>query len=279
MLLVFGCSDTQAPAEERFEDFQDEGQSVSIPPTPASLNSSITLNNTFEPNGFAVISERTLNAKVEGGWTDRGDAAFSIVAQNSAPRSPNSIGQARFKKGYRGGGGPISTSLNLNRKKKKELYLSFWMKVSSNFYGSTSSGSNKVYHIWIDGTSKVVFALYGQGMGGLKPQMRLQNIDSDPRGISFNLNPNLAPGVRINRDQWHHVEISLKANTPGKADGSIAWWIDGLPAGSDSRVGYVAARNSPYWQQVSWAPTWGGPQDRVPATQYMYMDHIYVSGK
>jgi hypothetical protein len=30
---------------------------------------------------------------------------------------------------------------------------------------------------------------------------------------------------------------------------------------------------------MRWDPTWGGLGGTVPADQYMYLDHIYISGK
>jgi hypothetical protein len=39
------------------------------------------------------------------------------------------------------------------------------------------------------------------------------------------------PPVKVVRDQWICVEMMLKCNTPGQADGEQALWIDGKPAG------------------------------------------------
>ena len=273
--LTLSCSDSQAPTVE----------SLSVPPLPVStdqplqsVTTSASIYNPNEPTGFTVISDRMFNAKVESGWTERGDAAFSIVSQTSAPRSPNPIGQAFFRKGFRGGGGPIATDLDLRGRHKKEIYVSFWVKFSSTFVGAQSSHVNKVYHVWIDGVSKVVFAGYGAGTSNLLPQMRLQNIDADPRGVSFNLNPNMSY-MKMGRNKWYHVEILVKSNTPAIADGTIKWWVNGTPMGSYTGIGYVGRNNSNYWEQLSWAPTWGSPSDVVPADMYMYMDHVYVSGR
>jgi hypothetical protein len=30
---------------------------------------------------------------------------------------------------------------------------------------------------------------------------------------------------------------------------------------------------------LEWNPTWGGLGGSITATQYMWMDHIYISGK
>jgi hypothetical protein len=46
-------------------------------------------------------------------------------------------------------------------------------------------------------------------------------------GKSFVPRPDIIP----ERDRWYCTEIMLKANTPGKRDGRIAFWVDGKLAG------------------------------------------------
>ncbi len=46
------------------------------------------------------------------------------------------------------------------------------------------------------------------------------------------------PAVRVERDRWICVEIMLKCNTPGKADGEQAAWIDGKQIG--------------HWKNIRW---------------------------
>ena len=274
-LATLSCADSQAPVHDstsaNVAEYGFDSPSFVLA-TPTSVNIA------HQPVGNTGISDRAMNAKIEGGWTDRGDAAFTISSQSSAPASPNSIGRAFFRKGYTGGNGPIQTDLNLRGKNRKGLYLSFWIKLSSSFYGAPTSGVNKVFHIWADGISTVVFAAYGQRTASLMPQLRLQNTEADPRGSAFNLNPNIVTTKNFARNTWYHVELQLEANTPGVANGKALWWIDGTLVGSYSNVGYLGAQDSPYWEQISWAPTWGTPSDKVPADMYMYMDHVYVSG-
>ncbi|MFB3789172.1 MAG: hypothetical protein ACE15F_22665 [bacterium] len=39
------------------------------------------------------------------------------------------------------------------------------------------------------------------------------------------------PSVIIERGRWYCLEMMVQANTPGKADGEEAFWVDGRPAG------------------------------------------------
>lgn len=246
----------------------DTSQVSLVPPSQAGAN---------EPPGFVLISDRFFSAKVEAGWADRGDTTFSIIPDATAPKSPTSVGQALFPAGMVGGGGPINTYLQSSLQAgKTELYSQFWFKLSPNFVGAASNGVNKVLHYWTGQTSKVVFAAWGYGSDDLVPQMRLQNIDIGT--ISFNLDPNVNR-PKLQRGQWYRIEVLLRLNTPGVQDGEIHWWVNGSKVGQYTNIGYNAPGRRHEWWVVGWAPTYGGPADIVPANQYMWMDHFYVSGK
>ncbi|MBK8005197.1 MAG: hypothetical protein IPK12_15035 [Gemmatimonadetes bacterium] len=83
-----------------------------------------------EPPGFTVISNRRFDAKVEDGWLDRGDANFSIATDASAPISAPNVGQSLFPQGFTGGRGPINTYRVIGQYNRKQMYLSFWFKLS-----------------------------------------------------------------------------------------------------------------------------------------------------
>lgn len=236
------------------------------------------LLESHEPTDFTVLSDRPFNAPVESGWQDRGDAHFSIVPDVTAPHSPVMVGQALFSKGFVGGGGPINTYLPVDADKVRDLYLGIWFKVSNNFVGAPSNGINKVLHIWIGGTTKVVLAVMGRNLEALMPTLRLQGISADRRGVSFNLDPSNS-SLRITRGKWCFLEVLLRANTPGKSDGQATWWLDGQLVGSYMDIGYEADGESPYWETVSWNPTWGAPADIAPAGMEMWIDHFRVSGR
>lgn len=253
--------------------------------TPVTFNASAGTApgaNPGEPAGYNLISDRQFDQKVEDGWSDRGDTRFTIGQDPTAPKSPQNVGIASFPTGYVGGTGPINTWRVIGQYNDPEIYISFWVKLSSNWVGAPSAGINKVFHIWINGGSVVVFSAQGSNAASITPQMRLQNVEQDPRGTSFNLNPNIVPGARLIRGQWHRVEVLLAANTPGQPNGKVSWWLDGVQIAEYTDVGFISLSNpipgAVNWQQVSWNPTYGAPSDVIQATQTMQMDHIYISG-
>jgi hypothetical protein len=226
-----------------------------------------------EPAGFTQITERGFDARVEQGWTDRGGNNFSIITDGTAPRSPQNVGRATFPLGFAGGTGPILTGRDIRSGNFTSIYISFWIKLSPNWDGHTSF-VNKIYHLWINGQNKVYLSAQGSNAGPLQPQVRLQGIPGP--SITRNLTPNVG-AVSITRGNWHRWELVVTANTVGNADGVVEWWIDGVKVGSYRDVQITSA--SRIWTNVDWNPTWGGTGDIVPADQFMYMDHIYISGK
>ena len=67
------------------------------------------------------------------------------------------------------------------------------------------------------------------------------------------------------------------ANSSGSADGKVEWWLDGVKVGSYGGLQFVSGAGT--WESIEWSPTWGGTGGTVPADQYMWVDHIYISGK
>jgi len=157
------------------------------------------------------------------------------------------------------------------------MYLSFWFKVSSNWLGH-QTGANKIFHITTGGSNHFVVNLWGYGNGMLQMGILLQGIVNDGSGsTAANWFPNLGPSGEIKRGQWYHVEIIAVGNSSGAANGSVNWWLDGTKVGSHSGIQYVSGAAT--WQNIAWAPTWGGAGPSVPSEMYQYVDHLRLSAK
>jgi len=228
-----------------------------------------------EPPGLTQLTDRPFNAKVELGWTDRGDPAFHIVPDGTAPQSLPTVGEATFPLGYTGGRGPILTEFATSSK-PRHVYLAFWFKLSPNWDGH-SSYVNKIYHIWIGAYNRVYLTLTGIDTLPFTARVALQNVNENP--ISRNLNPNSGNQKKIFRNTWHLWELELIANTQGQPNGEARWWIDGVKQGDYTGINYVQGGTNNWWEFFDWNPTWGGQGDVVPSTQFMWMDHAYVSGQ
>jgi uncharacterized protein YjdB len=233
------------------------------PPPPTGSN---------EPAGMTVITERSFSALGEGGWYDQNSPNLTIVSDPAAPKSPPGIEQMRFPAGFGGGGSAAVVEKGLGSR-YSTIYVSYWMKMSSNWYGHPTSNVNKQMHLWINGGNHVFTLAEGSGTGPLHAEIWLQGTAAGER----NLYPNLGnPGTLV-RGQWHRWEIVLTCNTNGAANGTIEWWIDGVKIGQ-----YYDVRLEPSlsnWEIIQWSPTWGGTGSTVPADQFESVDHIYISGK
>ena len=227
------------------------------------------------PLGCTLISDRHFVALNEAGWTDYRATNFSLVPDATAPQVQPTVGQVLYPAGFGGGTEPVNLYVPLGN--RATLYLSFWLKISPNFYGHPNSSVNKIFHIWIGGVNRVYLAAMGAGTtASFQPQVRLQQV---PAQGNYNLGPNLVPSTAMVRDRWYKWEVVLRTNTPGVADGSVEFWLNGVKVASYPAVQFVAAGQGNTWESINWAPTWGGTGGVVPADQWMRMNEIYLSGR
>ena len=226
-----------------------------------------------EPAGFTTLVDRSFSGLTELGWG--ASALLSLATDLSAPRSAPAVGQVTYPAGFGGGSDPAMTWLaGVESRGYRQLYLSFWVKLSSNWQGH-GSGVNKIGFVWLHGNPVVYFSAQGSGSGPLEPQIRLQNTPAGAR----NLTPNLGGAVHT-RGEWHRWEIVLVVNDGDQANGQAHWWIDGVKVGQYTDVLYGTSGQSKVWgDEVSWKPIWGGTGETVQQTMYMWMDHFYISGK
>ncbi|MDQ3696862.1 MAG: Ig-like domain-containing protein [Gemmatimonadota bacterium] len=235
-----------------------------------------------QPSGMKFITERSFNTKSSGGgdyvgaegWdpVESRFVRFTVVRDATAPKSASTVGQFIYPQGFRGGASPATAQLQFTIP-VRTLYLSMWVKLSSNFEGHSSS-TNKMFFLWISRGQRFFLSAEGAGLGHLYPQVRLQGVP-DPRG---RLRGNLAHAT-VARGHWQRWELIVKANTPGSADGEVHWWIDGTKITDYRDLEIVSRNESPEWDQFQWSATWGGGGNTVAQDMFLWYDHIYISGR
>ena len=246
-----------------------------------------------EPVGMTPISDRPFNSvtttytRGEDGWWDFGGNALTVTTDASAPRSAPNVGRLLFPAGFAGGNSPGGSERVFPG--AQTLYVSMWLKFSDNWQSHPIA--NKVNHIWVNGVNRIFSCTVGPGgtTGSMSPQFGLQQLADiyDPitqsrGGYSSGLiSPNI-PGqenISLVRGRWYRWEMVLTAGTPGGADGTVDWWIDGVKVGHYAHIPFVAAGGDNHWTDFQWNPTWGGLGSTVSSNMYMYMDNIYISTK
>lgn len=260
-----------------------EGQSGSATVTVTAAPPPPPVNGFVEPAGMTPITERPFNAMIENSWVfEYNQTNFSIQQDATAPYSPNGVGAMLYPAGFAAGSGPNSLERGWGGT-YKTLYVRYWLKVSSNFYGH-GGAITKTIHFWVgDGTvsgNKLYTNIRGSGNAALSAWVNLQGVVAGGNfdgGGSAEFGPNLGQPGTIVRGQWQLHEMVFTANTAGTADGTLDWWLDGIHVGSYAGIQFVPGAGT--WQLLKWNPTWGGLGGFVPADMYEWMDHIYVSGK
>jgi hypothetical protein len=268
-MAALACADAVSspePAAEGVSDSLQNGIEIAGP--------QFSMSTTNQPSNFLPLSSRPFNFKVESGWKDRGDIGFSIATDAGAPASPSNIGRAHYQAGFRGGAAPINTWYMVPGK-KNNIYLSFWVKLSSNWLGHTS-GVNKIFFFQINRGNKVYLTAQGSGNTPLLlPQVRVQGINENP--VTRNLYSNVN-AFYMQRGIWYRWEVILRSNSNGQPNGIAEWWVNGTKVGSYSNVNFVAAGANRFWEAVKWNPTWGGTGSQIVNPQDMWIDEAYVSG-
>jgi len=243
---------------------------VTTPPSPPPPDST-----SHEPSGMTTVIDRRFDAVNEGGMTaysPSNAASLSIVQDATAPKSPANVFQFRYEAGYSSSGHAPGT-LEKGLPNPRTIYISYWIKLSSNWQGH-EAGVLKNVHLWAPVVRNVVIPMiYGAGSSPLVAAIAIQNgVSSD--GLRKG---NVSSGT-FSRGVWHRFEIVIVGNTAGTADGSMEWWLDGAKVGSFAGLQFTSEATN--WSVVQFGPTWGGAGGpSVPADQYVWLDHMYVSGK
>jgi hypothetical protein len=185
--------------------------------------------------------------------------------------------QMPYPAGMIGGIGPNSMERDWTPGIYRTLYVSYWIKLSTNFYGHCGPEVTKTIHVWVgDGIvsgNKLYTNMRGCGSAALSSWVNLQGVVAGGNfdiGTSAEFGPNLGQPATVVRGQWQRYEFVFKGNTAGTADGTLDWWLDGIHVGSYSGIQYTSGAAT--WSTVKWGPTWGGLGGNVPA------DYVRVDG-
>jgi len=175
---------------------------------------------------------------------DRAGGSFGVSTE--APFGGSASLRANYRAGVQNAGGvklglgrsPVASNLASDRD-FDELYWRFYTKTGSNWIGNPQkltratifARSNwsqaAIGHLWEDSVS-----LRGLGLDPVSGVVGDQVVTTQYNDFA-NLrwlgkaNGRTQTYADANRERWFCVEIRMKLNTPGAADGVFAFWVDG----------------------------------------------------
>jgi hypothetical protein len=223
---------------------------------------------------MTFISDQPFSSMPSNGW--RMQNSSSIVADNSGPQSPGSVLDIHYPVGLAGGYAPGQAwdYLSTNFPIVSTLYYAVWIKFSANWVGHPSL-VNKTLFLSINDGNYLFIAGYGAGSDPLICSVGLQGILN--LGVSSFWHPNLVPGAHFTRGQWDLLELVVKTNTAGNADGSVDVYLNGTHI--TSRPGIQWTSGTSNIDQASISPVWGGEGGVLNTAMDLQFDHAYLSGK
>jgi hypothetical protein len=246
-----------------------------------------------EPRDFVKITERSFSDLIEDGWTYRNgsgslSAMFSIVDDRTAPVSASKVGRITIPAGFTARGSS-SQMADIGRRgwSASDVYVSFWIKFSDNWQGH-GSGTNKIFYLTDNSSGgegdPIFFRAHGTGSNRLHFDVNLQNPDTDIRNYEWDDDDNqVKPSfgqAELVRGRWHHIEVLIRGNTPGRTNGEVHAWVDGNKILQFVGQEILSPGSDGTFDNLRWHPIWGG-QHTTNATETMYqsIDHIYLSGR
>jgi len=233
-----------------------------------------------EPSSFTLISDRPVANLNEDGWSSTG-SRLTVQNDPTAPLSPPNVLQFSYPQGEGGPGKTVfggTTNLSLPAGTKR-VYLAFWMKLSDPWQEHPTPDS-----------PKLVFIGDNQTGGGGSPLVIDRHNDGEVDGFIQNsgLPPNrfffpLLASSPVNPGAWARVEIiaimnSENTNGSGPRDGELHIWVNGTKTREVKDLWYSEAPN-PDWDIIKVQPLWGGQGATLTQTNYLWVDHLHVSGQ
>jgi hypothetical protein len=271
----------------------DEG-GVCPPPSGEFLNEPAHLIKLGE-HGFPLgyVSEEladtaTYTAPGTDWWYKRYDKhSLDIPPRHDAPMSPPGTMEMHYPTGMPTSGEPAA--FNFYMPEQRELYVSYHFLMPSN----PESGKWELEPV---GVKILGYISFGDVPGGQQNYgteiFKPGGLQSGPFGIRVNEvvgNPgnSVCPWYEdfieeevIYLDQWHQVEMYFKINDLGLDNGIHQIWVDGLLYKDCQKMSFLGPMGTHGFWQVHFQPVLGGYTPGWSKTQddYVYLDHIYVSG-
>lgn len=242
-----------------------------------------------EPAGFILITRRAFDSKAKAdddrgpggseGW-DGVEYRYGNIVHDSAADAPLSpAGLMRFlyppqvvTTGTYSPGVVQTLSFRNRGLSYTKLYVRYGVRLSPNFQGHPSQTNKLVFHRGYGADGKRFEPIIRFRGAGSAPLL----LSVDPQGMVDNDVP-IPNGPVVTRGVWHVIEGLFEIGQPGQRNGSIKVWLDGQLVINVGNREFAATPG--VWDEVHFAPTWGGGGGTINQLMWIDVDEAYVSGK
>jgi hypothetical protein len=259
------------------------------PGTAADPDTDSPVPHPHEPRGFTKVTERDFNAGAENGWIQQTyePGNFTIASDPTAPVSGPNVGRVTWPQGTGDGGTPWRSWFD--GWSKRDVYLHFFVKYSSNWYPNPS-GVNKIFYLvengGVNSGEPIIIAAYGtqvmtlsirtQGAAGPSQFYNLAYDGAQEASAQNEVKPTQAEAA-IPAGQWTECEVYIRGNDPGQSNGEVHGWVNGVKVLQYIGIQFLSSR---HFDGLRWEPIWGGwARISAPRDMYHSMDYLYVSGR
>lgn len=217
---------------------------------------------------------------------------LSAVSEPGAPKSPPGVLEVRYRAGVEAGAGVglfqgwEDRGQHANTE-YRALYESGWVRVPGPDFEMNAAGVKFLGYVGVGRSggealpTQVYFFSDNLPHTGEAEVRQATNLAVVQQGHQDRrLDQNVVSEPLFTFGAWHHYEILMTLNDPGRANGTVRLWLDGRLILDHADVRWRDAANpSGFWGR-RWDPIWGGagggPKTRA---DHLQIDHVYMSGR
>jgi hypothetical protein len=208
----------------------------------------------------------------EGWATDEGSSPNMQAVDFTSLQGDDRVFEARYPPLMRSGVGP-GTAFYVLPAGIPEIYLEYWIHISTNWIANNSSTNKTCFFGLNQGNNQLILSTHGRNCGKMNLRLLFQGIQE------INIRPQFDPSFNIQnreikRGVWTKIGMRVKMHstpqigaTPASGDGEIDIWVDGQVAGTYRNMHLAQIANptrTPAFSQINLNPTYGGGGEGIP---------------
>jgi hypothetical protein len=221
-----------------------------------------------EPSGLRLFTDNPWSSLTPPGWTVSQSPYIDIAQDPSDPASPPFVLRRTYPRGLPDGSSPGGNWF-MDVGGTRELYVGFYIRFVEGFTPHRL-GMKLAHFMFQDGPGNIFIDWVTPAS---HPGVRrlLLNLS----GWGGRVDHNVVDGPDLEIGRWYLVEVQLRFNDPGRENGILKLWTDGVLNTEQTSVAFPARSFSNF----HFSGTWGGGGVPVPHDQHVHIGHTRISGR